>query len=66
MQCGWTDRPRQTAPAKPEAPAKDLTPDEIQKILRQAAAESLNNMKPKSKQDDDSAAEKKRFPFLGG
>lgn len=66
MQCGWTDRPRQSAPVKPEAPAKDLTPDEIQKILRQAAAESLKNMKPKGKQDTDPEAEKKRFPFLGG
>jgi hypothetical protein len=62
MKCGWSDRPRQSAasslagrsaaskPPKP-LPEKALTPDEIQKILSQAAATAKNNMKPKSKQD---------------
>lgn len=65
MKCGWSDRPRQNAveQAKPAKPARDLSPEEIQKILSQAAAMSLNNMKPKSKQDQ-TLAEGKPFPFL--
>lgn len=53
MKCGWSDKPRQAAaqPQKAAPPPRDLTPDEIHKILSQAAAVSLNNMKPKGKQD---------------
>ncbi|GAB4132292.1 MAG: hypothetical protein Fur0046_01910 [Cyanobacteria bacterium J069] len=55
MKCGWSDKPRQAAGQpqrqKPAPPPRDLTPDEIHKILSKAAEVSLNNMKPKGKQD---------------
>ncbi|HIK54510.1 MAG TPA: hypothetical protein IGS37_05045 [Synechococcales cyanobacterium M55_K2018_004] len=64
--CGWSDKPRQATASSSaiKAPAKEFSPDEIQKILDQATAEALNNMKPKTQQGK-SAAKKKRFLFFG-
>jgi len=68
-KCGWTDKPRQKfadqpvgtppATAKPATakPATSMSPHDIQKILEQAAAQALNNMKPKGKQDPNLPAE---------
>lgn len=61
MKCGWTDKPRQgnspmeaTPPVeKPSLPKGDLTPMDIQKLLNQAAEESLTNMKPKWKRQKE-------------
>ncbi len=61
----FADQPAQTQPAatqpdmtkpataKPATakPATSMSPHDIQKILEQAAAQALNNMKPKGKQD---------------
>jgi ribosomal protein S27AE len=43
-KCGWSDKPR-----RPESAdiAADLAPDDVSRLLSQAAQESLNNMKPK-------------------
>jgi hypothetical protein len=38
-------------------PATSMSPHDIQKILEQAAAQALNNMKPKGKQDPNLPAE---------
>ncbi len=53
VKCGWTDKPRQAAAGQPPTakPAANLSPQDIQKILEQASAQALNNMKPKGKQD---------------
>ncbi|NJN56699.1 MAG: hypothetical protein HC879_03985 [Leptolyngbyaceae cyanobacterium SL_5_9] len=60
-KCGWTDKPKgtisQTISQRSEvsrslAPtAASLADYELKKLLDQAASESLNNMKPKRKQD---------------
>lgn len=68
-KCGWTDKPRQkfadqsagtqpdmTKPATAK-PATSMSPNDMQKILEQAAAQALNNMKPKGKQDPNLPAE---------
>jgi hypothetical protein len=44
IQCGWTDKPR--TPASSAAPVD--APD-LQKLLEQAATESLENMKPRKR-----------------
>lgn len=51
IKCGWTNKPRVAASADPE-------PDEIQKLLNQAAADAIANMKPKG-----APVEPKKFPF---
>ena len=56
-KCGWTDKPKGTASQGSEvsrsiAPtAASLADYELKKLLDQAASESLNNMKPKRKQE---------------
>jgi ribosomal protein S27AE len=56
-KCGWTDKPKGTISQKSEASrlvtptAASLADYELKKLLDQAASESLNNMKPKRKQD---------------
>ena len=49
----------QPATAKPATakPATSVSTHDIQKILEQAAAQALNNMKPKGKQDPNLPAE---------
>ncbi|MGG6295815.1 hypothetical protein ACQ4M4_15610 [Leptolyngbya sp. AN02str] len=65
MKCGWSDRPRQGQASAPPAPKpeRNLSPDEIQKILAQAQAVAMNNMKPKRKQDP-AIADKVDLPGL--
>lgn len=43
-RCGWSNKPRR---AMPDEVAGDVAPDDLQKIVAQAAQESLINMKPK-------------------
>lgn len=52
-KCGWSDKPRQPFSSQPTVtkPVANLSPEDIQKILEQASAQALNNMKPKGKQD---------------
>ena len=60
-KCGWLSRSRYsaTAEATPDAAADDL-----QQLLQQAAVESVNNMKPKNKQEPNAAPRHRpRFPF---
>jgi ribosomal protein S27AE len=44
-KCGWSDKPRPTGSSEV---ATDVPPDDLSRLLAQAAQESLNNMKPKS------------------
>jgi len=54
-------KPAGTQPDMPKPatakPATSMSPHDIQKILEQAAAQALNNMKPKGKQDPNLPAE---------
>lgn len=52
IKCGWTNKPRAAASADP-------APDEIQRLLNQAAAAAIANMKPKKA----APIEPKKFPF---
>ncbi|MBD2088722.1 hypothetical protein H6F67_02450 [Microcoleus sp. FACHB-1515] len=52
IKCGWTNKPRTAASADP-------APDEIQRLLNQAAADAIANMKPKK----SASVEPKKFPF---
>lgn len=61
IKCGWTDKPKGSlASPQDELPSRAASasvslPDyELKKLLDQAASESLNNMKPKRKQPQNS------------
>lgn len=69
IKCGWTDKPKgsisfQQDEALPRAASASVSlPDyELKKLLDQAASESLNNMKPKRKQTQNS--NKNKLPPL--
>jgi ribosomal protein S27AE len=71
IKCGWTDKPKsslslQQDEALPRAASASASlPDyELKKLLDQAASESLNNMKPKRKQTQNS--NKNKLPPLEG
>ncbi|NJO51551.1 MAG: hypothetical protein HC840_21365 [Leptolyngbyaceae cyanobacterium RM2_2_4] len=65
-KCGWTDKPKGTVSQKPEAsrsvaPTAASLADYEKELLDQAASESLNNMKPKRKQEQH----QKQLPLEG-
>lgn len=60
-QCGWSNKPR----VAHAFPGTELPSDELQRLLSQAASESLQNMKPRKKQEEPPKP-KPPFPFLEG
>lgn len=60
-KCGWTNKPRQAAS---QVHPVDLSTDELQRMLNQAADESLANMKPTKSQNSKPPGSGPSFPFF--
>jgi hypothetical protein len=48
VKCGWSNKPRNAELRRPESPAS-TDESELQRLLAQAASDSLENMKPRKK-----------------
>jgi len=58
IKCGWTNKPRSARPAA----SSDLPPDELKRLLDQAAADAIANMKPKKPEPPSNS----KFPPFRG